>query len=359
MIFGLVGPTYQGLSLKFDTERSINLFPERIESGQGKDGAQFALIGTPGLEVFSTLADGPVRGLVTVPAIFPDSKDRVFAVGGASLYEILSTGAANLIDSVRNDKLPVYFATNGNQVAIASGKRLYILNLSDGTLTGPSRDSENNLITAASVVFLDGFFIVADEDGKIRYSALNDGLVWDALDYVTAETVPDRILALLVDHEDLIVFGTASIQFFYNSGDADNPIVPRTSATVQMGLVGAATVARLDNAVVFIGRDPQAGGAMAYRLNGYTPQRISNHAVEWSWQSYPQLDDAWSYAFVEGGHTFWHLNFPAADRSWRFDAATGMWHEPLFWNVRTGAYEQHLTRTHTAAFGGHLAGNRP
>jgi hypothetical protein len=43
----LVGPSYTSSSPNADVERSVNLFPEAIESGNGKN--QYVLLGTPGL----------------------------------------------------------------------------------------------------------------------------------------------------------------------------------------------------------------------------------------------------------------------------------------------------------------------
>src|SRR6266566_6713877 len=169
---GFVGPTYQGLSKKFETERAINLFPERIESGNGKDGATGGLIGTPGLEVFVTLEDGPVRGVATVPVTFPDTPDRVFAVSGGTFYEIFGNKTAFAAGSVRNDRERAFMASNGAQLAIASGERLYILTLADGSFVGPIRDSEGELVAATTVVYLDSYFICYDAvTGKLRYSA--------------------------------------------------------------------------------------------------------------------------------------------------------------------------------------------
>ena len=57
---GLIGPSYSSQSVIADCQRTMNWYPESIESGQGK--SQLALYPTPGLALFCALPAGPVRG---------------------------------------------------------------------------------------------------------------------------------------------------------------------------------------------------------------------------------------------------------------------------------------------------------
>ena len=51
MIFpGFVGSSYELDNLRADVQRTVNLYPEVIESGNGNSGAQSQLRSTPGLE---------------------------------------------------------------------------------------------------------------------------------------------------------------------------------------------------------------------------------------------------------------------------------------------------------------------
>jgi len=62
-------------------------------------------------------------------------------------------------------------------------------------------------------------------------------------------------------------------------------------------------------------------------LTGYTGQRISTHAVEYSIQKNLNMNDAVGYTYQQDGHAFYVLNFPTANITWVFDVATGAWHE--------------------------------
>src|ERR1700685_3758095 len=104
----------------------------------------------------------------------------------------------------------------------------------------------------------------------------------------------------------------------------------------------------------WLGQDSR-GAAIAWRANGYTPVRISTHATEFAWQSYSKVSDAISYSYQDQGHTFWHLFFPSANKSWRYDAATGLWHEVAYLNGGTSI--AHLSQCYCFAFGKHLVGD--
>jgi hypothetical protein len=99
----------------------MNVYPESDESGAGKSIA--ALMGRPGLAVFCTLPQGPVRGLFA-------GEGRLFAVGGSHLYEITSglpvdrsvmLGAT----TIGNDGRPVQAVFNGNQLGLCSAGDWY------------------------------------------------------------------------------------------------------------------------------------------------------------------------------------------------------------------------------------------
>lgn len=80
---GFIGQAYALDSPNVDAQRCVNLYPEIIESGRGKEGQVAYLRGTPGLELFEEIGDGPIR------CIHVDSIGRIFVVSGGRLYLLL------------------------------------------------------------------------------------------------------------------------------------------------------------------------------------------------------------------------------------------------------------------------------
>jgi hypothetical protein len=82
----------------------------------------------------------------------------------------------------------------------------------------------------------------------------------------------------------------------------------------------------MDNQIYWLGKDARGQG-MVFRASGYIGQRVSTHAIEWQMQEYANIGDAVGYTYQQDGHSFYVLNFPTANTTWVFDAATGAWHE--------------------------------
>ena len=473
--FGLVGPTYALSSPNLDAQRAINVYPEVIESGSGK--SKIALRGTPGIHTWATLPTAPVRGLWA-------GENRLFAVGGDTLYEVSDAGVATSLGDVGDDAqhTPVQIWPNGNQLMIVSAGLLYIhtgveliqpafhtatgrVNTSgsdvlrtygdefgnwiegaqiliDGTsytvatvadvnnLTvtgtpgtqfdkeyaiapGGDADADGTLltwhagdlfaptmvghpitvsgteytvatfederhirlddevpgagpiiwwalppVTARTGTFLDGYFIANPPDSKqFFFSALNDGKVWDPLEYSTKEGYPDNIAAIYSDHEELWLFGThRSIEVWRNEGDRDAAGGFRRDpgAFIHCALVAPWSVCSLATGLHFLGGDVN-GRIVAYRAQGFQPVRVSNHAVEQAWNAYDTVWDAFAYTYTDEGHPFWVISFMTENATWVYDLSTQMWHERAYWDG--SAYHKHRGRCYAFVFGMNLVGD--
>jgi hypothetical protein len=79
---GFIGPAYTLDSVNVDAQRCVNLYPEIIESGKGKEAQVAYLMATPGLEQILEVGNGPIR------LLHVDSIGRIFAVSGAQIYSL-------------------------------------------------------------------------------------------------------------------------------------------------------------------------------------------------------------------------------------------------------------------------------
>jgi hypothetical protein len=134
-----------------------------------------------------------------------------------------------------------------------------------------------------------------------------------------------------VDHSEVWLFGTNSVEVWYNSGAAAFPLQRIQGAFNEIGCAATFSVAKLDNALFWLGADARGKG-IVYRANGYTGVRVSTHAVEWQIQQYPNIADATAYTYQQDGHAFYVLSFPSANATWVYDVATQAWHERAGFN---------------------------
>ena len=327
---GFIGPSYKIRAHTLDSARTVNLYAEVDESGNGKDGNVAAFIGTPGKRKLITLGNGPIRGFYNA------SNGQFFCVSGSTLYRInTDLGSAATIGTVSGTSGRVSFADNGTVLCLVASGAGFIHTFNSGTV---SQITDPDFYATDSVAFLDGYFVFNRRGtGQFFISGLY-GTDFDALDFATAEASPDRLVGVVANNRELWMFGTKTIEIFYNSGDVTFPFNRQGGAVIEKGCSNFNTISKLNNTLFWLGSDEQGAGVV-WMANGYTPKRISNHAVEFAIQSY-NVANASAYSYEQEGHYFYCLNFPTANTTWCYDLTTDMWHERCYTDPDTGEQER-------------------
>jgi hypothetical protein len=342
-----VGPSYQLQSVRADCQRAVNIYVEMNALGTGKDGEVAILAATPGLRLKVTLPESPVRG------IWYTSTGELYAVGGTKLYSISSAWVATEIGSLSTSSGYVSIADNGTHVFIVDGTFGYHWNMDTDVFTTMSDPA---FYAATHVTFQDGYFLFNRAGTKQFFiSGLTD-VTFDALDIASAEGSPDPIVALISASQTVYLFGTQSIEPFYNSGNGDFPFERVQGAVIGFGTSAPYSVAELGGEVYWLGGD-RHGQGIIYKMQGYQPQRISTPAIEAVIRALNQeeLAQARAWVYQQGGHLFYCLNLPGAEATWCFDASTGLWHERQFRNK--WSLERHRADCHAVAFGLNIVGD--
>ena len=310
----ILGSSYVARSVNAADARMVNLFPEVISEG-GKEPA--FLNRAPGLKFLANMGDGPIRGLWQFGGYG-------YAVSGEVLYKIDSLWNVFPLGTVSGSSGPVSMSDNGTQLFVACNGPSFIYN----SLTLQFKQIDDpDFPGAVTVGYLDGYFVFNEPNSqRIWITSLQDGTSIDPLDFASAEGSPDGLVSILVDHREAWLFGTNSVEVWYDSGAADFPLSPVQGAFNEVGCIAAFSVAKLDNGIFWLGADARGKG-IVYRANGYTAQRVSTHAVEWQIQQYGNLSDAVAYTYQQDGHPFYVLIFPSANTTWVYDVATSLWHE--------------------------------
>ena len=330
----ILGSTYVARSVNAADARMVNLFAEVLQ--EGKEAAY--LQRCPGLLNLATIGYGPIRGLWS----FSSDTTTAFVVSGNSLYKIDTSYNATLLGTIAGTG-PVSMADNGIQLFIAANGPSYIYNNNTNAFA-PITDPD--FPGAVTVGYLDGYFVFNEPDSqKIWITQLFDGTSVDPLDFASAEGSPDGVVGLIVDHREVWVYGTNSVEVWYDTGASDFPLQRIQGAFNEIGCAAPYSIAKMDNGLFWLGADARGQG-MVYRANGYTGQRISTHAVEWHIQQYGNLSDALAYTYQQDGHSFYVLIFPSANTTWVYDVATQTWHERAGWS--NGAFTRHRSNCQMA-----------
>jgi hypothetical protein len=332
-----------------NAERTINWYVE-IASGTPK--AKTWLAPTPGLAPFVVLGAGPIRALYS-------EDDRCWAVGGDRFVELFAGGTYTDYGDVGLDAYSATISSNGtdgNQLFITSNGNGFIFSLTTNTLTPITAPDFPTPVAMGA--FVDGYFLALQTNtDRFQISALEDGLVWDPLDVALVSQTTGSIRALVPVHREVWLLGTAMTTVWADIGDPDFPFAPIPGAFIEQGIGSRFGWTQVHNSLFWLGNN-EDGGRVAYRAQGYQPQRISTHAVAQAWAEVATLEDAIGWSYQDRGHAFVAWYIPAAETTWVYDVATESWHERALWNPAALAWEPHLARCHTWCWDRHLVGDR-
>lgn len=245
------------------------------------------------------------------------------------------------------------------QILILSGGQGFVFDLRSNTLSAIT--AAGFPAGAVKAGYLDGYFIVLEPNSQtFAISGLNNGLVWDALDFGDAEGEPGNVTTFVVDHRQIWFLSNSHGEIYYNSGDANFPLVRLEGAFMEQGCEAIDSAFKCDNTIFWLGGN-RDGAGIVWRANGYTPQRVSTYAIEALIQGFGDVSDCLGYCYQESGHTFARWDFPSANNglgaTLLYDVGEQLWHERGWWDSSIGDYRADLARYHMYVFGLHLVGD--
>ena len=339
-----VGPAYTSRSVNADAQRAVNCY---LEMDNSSPRAPVALYGTPGTVLKLTLPTAPVRACIAQGSLS-------YWVSGNTVYKVTSSSYTSL-GTIGTSSGEIGFASNGSQILLVDGSAGYLITTATDVLSTITDTDFPNGVTRCT--YQDGYFIVSGKSGSPSFwinQTAYDGAAWDALDFASAEGAPDNTIGIISDHRELWLFGNESAEVWVNTGSTDFPFQRSGNTFIEHGCAAGGTVAKADNTVFWVGSDDRGAG-IVWRANGYTPSRISTHALEFAFKNYT-LSDAFAFTYQQEGHIFYVLTFPTDGATWVYDASTQQWHERAWRNPATGVLGR--WRANCSCFTGeHLVGD--
>ena len=319
LFFGLASITAQ--------ER-INCY---VETVQDAENSGFSIYGIPGLELFVNTGGNPARALLGVGY-------ALYVVLGTGVYSYNNAGIGTLLGNLNTTSGRCDIAYNGPQILVVDGTTAAILIDTDTGIT--------TLITLPAACdtacYLDSYFIVgASGTQQFFISGQYAGQTWDVLDFASAESNPDNLVRVFADHGQLMPFGEFTVEVWGNNGAQDFPF-QRVATPTEWGLAAKWSVAKLDNAVAFLGRN-RLGQVQVVMMSGYTVEKISTPDVDRIINYTNAYPDADAYSYMLNGHPMYVLN--VSGRTLIFDLLTNMWSE-----LQSGG-SRHLAELSTSFLG--------
>jgi hypothetical protein len=305
--------TYERTNGNFPELKLVNMF---LETGVQTSEGQNALISRPGMGQVTTIGTGPIHGL-----FLHDFGNRlVFIVTDDDLYYVENNfvlGLANL-GTIAGTGYPTFGGggdgTTG-EVLVTRGStmRSYLYTSGIANVTFP------DTADVRSVCYIGSMFVAVrggqSPIGRFYWSDLNDGRTWDALNFATAERETDYLLQAVPLGDNLVLFGSGTIEAWAHTGEADLPFTRLENVFANHGIFDTGAVARVDGRLIYVGND---------RIVRTFPEgeRISDHSIE---QRISNSATCILFSFKREGHEFVAIRL--ATETLIYDATTGQWTE--------------------------------
>lgn len=320
---------YKDDSLAISARDCVNLRPHVPEGLTITDGS---LVGTFGIaDAAFTDVNAFNRGGIEMGGI-------PYFVCGASLYSVTFTAdafgvrtyTANNVsgaESISGSAL-VSMSQNGDQICIVAPDfnnqfNAWIYTVAGGLVQVSDVDFDG---PALGVDFQDGYFIFPKaESNKWFVSDLRDGLAYNALDFASAESDPDNLVAIAPLNGLIYVFGSRTLEPYQNVGGAGFPYERISSGIQQKGCLSAKTLIEVNGSLVWIGSGEYEQPGI-YTTNGGLPQKISPSSVDSLIYSggLDKVRQSFALRHAERGHIIVTFTVPDVCTIC-YDATTGTW----------------------------------
>lgn len=316
---------YQRNRYGMPPQECLNLFHETAPI----PGKASILLHTPALDTYVNGLAGGVRAIMYSDGTLSGG---IYVIAGDTLYTVAAGVATSVATGLPSGT--VKWAASAIEIAFVVGTSGYVI---DGG--GLNAITDPDFPAVSSVAYINGYFLWTSVNGQFIWSEILDGQSYDALDFATAEKAPDELVGIIVDNEQILLFGTSTFETWVSTGNSDSAFEPIPGGTRPRGAASRDSIVQLDNTVFFVGNDK-----LVYRLEGLQPRRISQFGVEeklsnMNWSNRGDLAGA---AYAHDGHTFYALHIPG-EGTYCYDVATNTWHQRRSWQKTEWAARHIIT----------------
>lgn len=299
------------------TARLVNCFSQPSLQG-GKSATLLSrCAGITTLATLDATANSMGRGGIKMNGV-------LYVLVNQTLWRVSSSWVGTSVGTIPGSDR-VRMATNGLVIVVvrpSAGTGYYC----NGSATSQIVDATFTGWGAGDVAFVHRRFVFRrPNSGQFFESPLNYTGVeaFDALAIAEAEQIPDDLVALTVDHEEVLPFGSESTEIWYDAAnDTGSSFSKSPGGLVSLGIAGSEAHGQQDNSTFWIAND-----RTARRLTGATPQKVSQLGIDYQLQRLTQTSDCYTVRFTLAGSMFIAFIFPFDGRTFCYDCTTQQWHE--------------------------------
>jgi len=189
--------------------------------------------------------------------------------------------------------------------------------------------------TPGYLTFHDTYFILAASNdtnytppanNTWRLSAQNNGLLWpsDQTGIGLLQTKPDNVQAVVrfpSKGNMIFVMGETVTEAWFDTGAQGFPYQRTNQFNIDYGCISPATVAFMDEYVVWLAQNEKSGPIILYS-NGGMPEKITTDGIDFLFSTLQNPQDSQAFMYRQDGHLFYHINFYSDNLSLFYDFVT-------------------------------------
>lgn len=322
---------YVDESIPISAQRCVNF---HVHIPQTKTITDGALIGSAGIDyVFDTYSATALRGVHVMAGTVYFVKDNQL---WTLTYTEDSFGVRTYFEdrpdiTTFNGSAPVVMMDNGIELLIIAPDyedqhNAWVFNSNTTVITQISDVDFDGPVNYGT--YMTGFFVLLKKRSNVFFcSDLRQGLVYDALDFASAESDPDNLVANATLGGVLYLFGTSTCEQWYIPGSTGSgfPFVKATAGTIQKGCTAPRSLVEFNGSLLWIGGGKNEKPAI-WATSGGEPVKVSTPAIDVLINSggAEKLAQAYQCNWSSRGHSF--ITFTVPDVCCvQYDSTTGLW----------------------------------
>jgi hypothetical protein len=231
--------------------------------------------------------------------------------------------------------------TNGITIFASAGSIAWVINPAANTLT---TYTDISFTGATGIGFINGQYVF-NQPGTSKFWVMDAySTILNPLNFATAEGSPDGLVTLVVNHQEVWLFGQSTIEVWTGDGTAGFGYSRVPGVFIEQGCVAPYSATKIVDSIFWLSSN-RNGEGLVFRTMGYGIKQISNSSLEQAIAKYAVISDAVAYTYQQEGHFFYVLSFPTQGVTWVYDTVTDTWHQRA-WKKENGQFDRHRGNCH-------------
>lgn len=276
-------------------------------------------------------------------------KDALHAVRGNKLYRVPKTGAAVELGELNSSGGVVTFDENLTQLQVCDGTYLYVWD-------GVTLQTAPNFPPGRRIAVVNERTVgIQRSSQKYGWTDPGNALSQRAIDFKSAEAVPDQLVSLLAVNSDLWLLGAISSEVHTNV-ESGEVFQRYDGATIEYGCAAPYSAQKCAGRPIWLATQGRRGqGLVVMGSGGQGIKVVSDRAVEERLKG-KILTTAEAFTFALGKDEFYALNVSGINVTQVYNATTDQWSDIA--ELQNGQYRRWRARCHAFAYGRNYFGDR-